>query len=72
MTATTTLRLPEKKLRALRVASSLINKPMGHIVEMLLDEYLEDVIDGIEANEALKEEGEISWEDIKKNLNLDV
>jgi predicted DNA-binding protein len=72
MTATTTLRLPEKKLRALRIASGLINKPMSQIVEVLLDEYLDDLIDGVEADNALEEEGEISWEEIKKELNLDV
>lgn len=72
MTGTTTLRLPEKKLRALRVAAGLLNKPLSRIVELALDEYLEDIYDSMEANKALKEEGEIAWEEIKKELNLDI
>ncbi|MBC8346028.1 MAG: hypothetical protein ISR89_04390 [Candidatus Marinimicrobia bacterium] len=71
MTAsTTTLRLPEKKLRALRVAAGLLNRPMSRIVEDLLDEYLDDIVDGFEIEKALKETDEISWEDIKKEWDI--
>ncbi len=72
MTHTTTLRLPEKKLRALRVASGLVNKPMSKIVEEALDEYLEDIVDSMDAEKALKEEGEMTWEEVKEELGLDV
>ena len=69
MTATT-LRLPEEKLRALRVISSLENKPMSKIIEQLVDEFLEDYYDLKEAEEARKEEGTIPWELVKRELGL--
>lgn len=70
--STTTLRLPENKLRALRLAAGLLNKPMSRIVEKLLDEYLDDVVDGFEIEKTLKETEEVSWEDIKKEWDIDV
>lgn len=66
----TTLRLPEQKLRALRVVSSLMNRPMSKIIEELVDEFLEDYYDLKEAEEARKEEGVIPWEIVKKELGL--
>ncbi|MFQ6615203.1 MAG: DUF6290 family protein [Fidelibacterota bacterium] len=66
----TTLRLPEEKLRALRVVSSLLNRPMSKIIEGLVDEFLEDYYDLKEAEEARKEEGTIPWEVVKKELGL--
>jgi len=66
----TTLRLPEEKLRALRVISSLMNRPMSKIIEELVDEFLEDYCDLKEAEEARKEEGVVPWEILKKELGL--
>jgi len=66
----TTLRLPEEKLRALRVISSLMNRPMSKIIEELVDGFLEDYYDLKEAEEARKEEGVVTWEILKKELGL--
>jgi len=45
---------------------------MSRIVEKLLDEYLDDVVDGFEIEKTLKETEEVSWEDIKKEWDIDV
>lgn len=66
----TTLRLPEAKLRALRVVSSLMNRPMSKIIEELVDGFLEDYYDLKEAEEVRREEGTIPWEIVKKELGL--
>tara|TARA_B100000315_G_C14593897_1_gene597529 strand:+ start:1735 stop:1947 length:213 start_codon:yes stop_codon:yes gene_type:complete len=70
MTETTTLRLPEKKLRALRVAAGLLNIPMSRIIEEALDDHLEDIFDSAEAEKALDEEGGFTLSELKKEWDL--
>lgn len=66
MNLTTTLRLPETELKALRVISALENKSMSKIIQGLIEEYLQDYKDVIDAKSAKQEDGEIPWEEVKK------
>ena len=66
----TTLRLPETKLKALRVISALTGRPMSKIVEELVDQFLEDYSDLQEAREALKEDGTVPWLQLRRELGL--
>lgn len=66
----TTLRLPIKHIKALKVISALEDQSMNKIIQRLVREYLEDYYDLQEAREAMAEEGEIPWEIIKKELEL--
>jgi len=66
MNSTTTLRLPETELKALRVISALENKSMSKIIQELVEEFLQDYKDVIDAKSAKKEEGEIPWDEVKK------
>ncbi len=66
MNSTTTLRLPETELKALRVISALENKSMSKIIQELIEEFLQDYKDVIDAKSVKQEEGEIPWDEVKK------
>ncbi len=69
MNLATTLRLPEKQLKALKVISVIKNQSMNAIIQRLIEEYLEDFYDLQEAKARVAEES-IPWEIIKKELEL--
>lgn len=71
MNIATTLRLPEKELKALRMIATMEGKTMSKIIHELVEEYLEDYFDVREAKEALKEKGEIPWEEVKKQWGIE-
>ncbi|MBC8322047.1 MAG: ribbon-helix-helix protein, CopG family [Candidatus Marinimicrobia bacterium] len=71
MNTATTLRLPEKELKALRMIAALEGKTMSKIIQDLVEEYLEDYFDIREAKEALQEEGEIPWSEVKKQWRIE-
>ena len=66
MNSTTTLRLPDTEMKALRVIAALENKSMSKIIQSLIEEYLQDYKDVIDAKMAKDEEGEIPWEEVQK------
>ncbi len=70
MNGTTTLRLPQKQLKALKVISTLEDQSMNKIIQKLISEFLEDYYDLQEARKALNEEGEVPWEIIKEKLGI--
>lgn len=70
METATTLRLPLKHLKALKVISTLEDQSMNKIIQRLVEEYLEDYYDLQEAKESMAETGEIPWEVIKQKLEL--
>ncbi len=69
MNSTTTLRLPDTEMKALRVIAALENKSMSKIIQSLIEEYLQDYKDVIDAKMAKDEEGEIPWEEVQKIWN---
>ncbi len=72
MNVATTIRLPEEDLNSLRVIASLEKKPMSTIIKELVEEFLEDYFDARDIDAAMKEEGEVPWEVVKKELGLDI
>lgn len=65
---TTTLRLPDKALKSLKLISFRENTSINKILNKLVMEYLEDYLDNKDADEALVEmEGE-TWVELDNLL----
>ena len=58
---TTTLRVPEKILKSLKLISVREHTSINKILNKLVIEYLEDYLDNKDANEALAEMENKSW-----------
>ena len=58
---TTTLRVPEKILKSLKLISVREHTSINKILNKLVIEYLEDYLDNKDANEALAEMEKKSW-----------
>ena len=65
----TTLRLPKKKLQLLKAIASLQNRKVNDILNELIDQYLSQHKDLIEALEKKNERKNLKelWKKIKKN-----